>query len=218
MNLTLELETFLNEFAMRVPLPRQRIIERSIRALAATGIAERALKAGQQAPEFSLPDAEGNLVTLAQVRQQSPVVLIFFRGVWCPFCNLMLRAYQERLPDFQRAGAGLVAISPQSRSMLRRTAQRNRLSFTLLSDHGCAVAADYGLAYELDEELAALYRKVGDPATDYNAAGDWVLPIPSVFLVDQQGKVALAHVEPDFRRRLNPDAVLKSLAQWQGAA
>lgn len=215
MNLTLELQAFLTEFAMRVPLPRQRLIDRSVRALASTGIAEQALHEGQQAPRFELPDAQGVIVRLEELLAQGPVVLIFFRGVWCPFCNLTLRAYQERLPAFSARGARLIAVSPQSGDKLQRTAERNRIHFPLLSDEGCLVAERYGLSYAVDSELAGLYQKVGHPLPDYNASHDWLLPLPACYLLDAGGTVRLSYVNPDFRVRLDPDRILQALAILQ---
>lgn len=212
MNLTLELQSFLTEFAMRVPLPRQRLIDRSIRSLAATGLVERALQEGQAAPRFELPDSNGQLLRLDDALARGPVVLLFFRGVWCPFCNLTLRAYQERYPEIDRLGARLIGVSPQSAEKLQRTAERNRVQYPLLSDRGCQVAARYGLAFTVDDELQGLYSKVGHPLPDYNAAADWMLPIPATYLLDRTGIVKLAYVNADFRSRLDPDKLLPRLA------
>lgn len=212
MNLTLELETFLNEFAMRVPLPRQRVIDRAVKALVASALADRALGVGALAPDFTLLDERGASHRLQSRLEQGTVVLLFFRGVWCPFCNLMLRAYQEQLPTLTTSGAQLLAVSPQSAAMLERTRQRNRLQFPLLSDPACHVAAQYGLAYALDEELASLYRKVGHPLPAYNASADWLLPMPAVYVIGGDGRILYARVEPDFRRRTDPDLVVRALA------
>ncbi len=213
MNLTLELQSFITEFAMRVPLPRQRLIDRSVRALAASGLVERAIHEGQPAPGFELPDARGQVIRLDEVLASGPVVLLFFRGVWCPFCNLTLRAYQERLADIGRLGARLIGVSPQTPEKLQRTADRNRLQYPLLSDRGCQVAARYGLAYTVDEELQALYSKVGHPLPDYNAANDWMLPIPATYLLDRDGMIQMAYINADFRSRLDPDKLLPRLAE-----
>lgn len=212
MNLTLELQSFLTEFAMRVPLPRQRTIDRSVRALAASGLVEKAIHEGQAAPRFELPDAQGRLVRLDDALADGPVVLLFFRGVWCPFCNLTLRAYQERLPEIGRYGARLIGVSPQSAGKLQRTAERNRLQYPLLSDRGCEVAASYGLAFTVDDELQGLYSKVGHPLPDYNASADWMLPIPATYLLARDGRVELAYINADFRSRLDPDKLLPRLA------
>lgn len=212
MNLTLELQSFLTEFAMRVPLPRQRLIDRSIRALAATGLVEKAVREGQAAPRFELADANGRLLRLDDALAKGPVVLLFFRGVWCPFCNLTLRAYQERLADIGQHGASLIGVSPQSAEKLQRTAERNRLQYPLLSDRGCQVAARFGLAFTVDEELQGLYSKVGHPLPDYNASADWMLPIPATYLLNRTGRVELAYINADFRSRLDPDKLLPKLA------
>lgn len=216
MNLTLELQSFLTELAMRVPLPRLRMIDRSIRALAATGLAEQAVHEGQPAPRFELPDAKGQGLKLDDALASGPVVLLFFRGVWCPFCNLTLRAYQERHADIARLGARLIGVSPQSGEKLLRTAERNRLTYPLLSDHGCQVATRYGLTYTIDDDLQALYQKVGHPLPDYNASADWMLPIPATYLLGRDGKVEMAYVNADFRSRLDPDRLLPRLAELTG--
>ena len=216
MNLTLELQSFLTEFAMRVPLPRQRVIDRSVRALAASGLIEKAIHEGQAAPRFELPDWSGQPYRLDDALAAGPVVLLFFRGVWCPFCNLTLRAYQERFTDIQRLGASLVGASPQSFDKLRRSAERNRLQYPLLSDRGCEVAARYGLAFTVDPELQGVYEKVGHSLPDYNASLDWMLPIPATYLIGSDGIVQLAYVNADFRSRLDPDRLIQRLAALTG--
>jgi peroxiredoxin len=212
MNLTQELQSFMTEFAMRVPLSRQRVIDHSIRELAASGCCDRAIGEGQAAPDFELPDADGHVVRLADRLAAGPVVLLFVRGIWCPFCNLMLRAYQDRLADLARRGASLLAVSPQSPVQLQRTAERNRLHFPLLCDEACRVAERYGLAYRVDAELEALYREVGHALPDYNAAGDWRLPIPATYLIASDGIVQTAYVNADFRLRLDPDQLVRQLS------
>src|SRR5260370_37670338 len=128
----------------------------SIAALAASGIAERALKVGERAPDFTLPNALGGPVTLSRLLEQAPAVVTFYRGEWCPYCNLQLRAYQAILPRIRQLGAPLVAVSPQTSDNSLTTAQKKGLTFPVLSDAGNKVARRYGLAFSLSQMLRAV--------------------------------------------------------------
>jgi peroxiredoxin len=193
--------------------------ERGIEELRTEGLERDALKAGELAPDFTLPDAAGNPARLSERLQDGPVVLKFYRGGWCPYCNLELRAYQQSLPALRSLGAQLVAVSPEAPDNSLSTVEKNSLAFPVLSDAGGIVAAAYRLAFRLSDELKEIYRSRGRDLAQWNG-GDWTLPVPGTFVIDSRRRIALAHVDADYRSRLDPSAVLdavRELRARQGA-
>ncbi|BCL82288.1 alkyl hydroperoxide reductase [Ktedonobacteria bacterium brp13] len=180
-------------------------------ALVQSGLAEQSLKAGVQAPDFTLPDAKGTDVTLSTLLQQGLVVLTFYRGSWCPFCNLQLRAYQQILPQIQELGATLVAVSPQTPDNSLTIIEKQELAFPVLSDKGNAVARQYGLVFKISDQLRGLYEQYQLDLTQYNGDDTWELPMPGTFIIDKSGTIQLASVNADFMQRLEPAAILDSL-------
>jgi peroxiredoxin len=140
-------------------------------------------------------------------------VLIFYRGGWCPYCNLELRAWQQQLEVLKSLGATLVAVSPQTPDNSLSTAEKNELAFTLLSDSALEAATAFGVAFELPQELIELYGRVGNDLPVLNGNGRWVLPLPATYVIDTEGRIAYAHVEADYRERAEPTEVLAVLAQ-----
>ncbi len=181
-----------------------------------SGAAEKVLKEGAQAPDFTLPDALGNLVTLSHLLKQGPVVISFYRGEWCPYCNLELRAYQQALPQLQALGASLVAISPQTPDHGLSTVEKQELTFAVLSDVGNHVARQFGLVFTIDERVRAAHTQVGADLPRFNGDDSWELPMAGTFLVDQSGNVRLAFVDPDFTRRLDPSVIIARLEELRG--
>lgn len=169
---------------------------------------QKALVPGDAAPMFSLPSATGEQVSLRDRLNQGPVILNFYRGGWCPYCNLELRAYQALLDDIQSAGASLIAISPQSPDDSLTTSEKEGLSFDVLSDHGSNVAQEYGIAFELGGTLKAVQEQSGYDLTQLNAAKDWRIPVPATFVIGSDGNLKLAHIELDYRSRLDPKQAL----------
>jgi peroxiredoxin len=166
---------------------------------------------GEAAPDFELPDARGGSLTLAGLRGEGPVVLVFYRGAWCPYCNLQLRAFQAALADIHAAGASLVAISPQTPDNSLTLAERVELAFPVLSDVGNDVARSYGLVFALDAADRELHAGVGVDLAAFNGDDSWELPAPAVFIVDEDGTIRYASVAGDFRWRVGPDEVLAAL-------
>jgi len=184
--------------------------ETGIAELRAAGLERNALQAGDLAPDFSLPDATGKPVALAAELRKGPVVLKFYRGGWCPYCNLDLRAYQQALPELRSLGAQMIAVSPEAPDHSLSTAEKNALAYPVLSDVGAKVAGAYRLAFQLSEELKTIYRSRGRDLAEWNG-GDWTLPAPGTFVIGPDGRIALAHVDADYRSRLEPAAAIAVL-------
>ena len=178
-----------------------------------TGIEATALGVGAAAPDFTLPDVDGTSVHLSDLLLHGPVVVVFYRGAWCPYCNLQLRAYQRLLPQLKASGASLVAISPQLPDGSLSTREKGSLEFPVLSDVGLVVAKAFGVAYEVPPAVQAMSLGFGNDLAVKNGTGGWMLPIPATYVIARDARIALAHVDADYTVRLEPDAVLAALAQ-----
>ncbi|HTW48011.1 MAG TPA: peroxiredoxin-like family protein [Acidobacteriaceae bacterium] len=211
MSLKADLDSFRSDFMAKVPAEIREAMTSADMELAASGIAQRAVKAGDRAPDFRLPDARGGHVRLRDLLAKGPVVVSFYRGGWCPYCNLELRALQHALPQVRRLGAQLTAISPQTPDESFSTSEKNELAFAVLSDAGSATAKAYGIAFDLAEELRPLYTRFGHALPDKNGDDSWVLPIPATYVVDTHGDVVLAFVDVDYRNRLEPGEIVAAL-------
>jgi peroxiredoxin len=184
-----------------------------IEAVRSAGIAEAALGVDESAPRFTLPDATGRPVALDDLLSAGPVVLCFYRGGWCPYCNLELRAYQAIQPDLATLGATLVAISPQTPDASLSTAERGELTFPVLSDVGNVVARMFRLVHPVPPDIAELYARGGNDLVTLNGVdGDEVeLPLPATYVIDREGTVRFAFASPDYVERAEPSDVLAAL-------
>ena len=206
-----QIELFLAQTAEQLPPELMATFYSSIETLVKTDIAKHSLKVGEKAPDFTLPDTFGKQVKLSELLQHGPAVVTFYRGEWCPFCNLMLRAYQNILPQIQALGASLVAISPQTPDYSLSTVEKKELTFTVLSDVGNTVARQYKLVFALPEQFRALYTNIGSDVPTFDGDTSWELPMPGTFIVAPDGVIRLAFVHEDHTRRLEPAALLDGL-------
>ena len=182
-----------------------------LQKLADSGIAARALRVGSTAPDFSLPDSSGKVVALSGLLARGPAVVTFYRGGWCPFCDLQLRAYQGVLMQVHDLGAELVAVSPQTPDYVLSDVEKKQLTFPVLTDAHNRVAGAYGLVFSLSDVLKQLQTGFGNPIPKFNGDDSWELPMPGTFVLDRNGVVLLAHVDPNFMVRLEPAAILDAL-------
>jgi peroxiredoxin len=211
MSLTSELAAFRAEFMGAAPPEIRDAMGRADLELAASGITDRALRAGDLAPDFELPGVDGLATRLSALLRDGPVVVSFYRGGWCPYCNLELRALQSVLPQVKALGAHLVAVSPQTPDESLSTVEKNALAFPVLSDVGSNTARSFGIAFDLADELRPIYARFGHALPDRNGDDSWVLPIPATYVVGQNGRIALAFVDIDYRNRLDPTDVVQAL-------
>jgi peroxiredoxin len=193
------------------------VIERATSELIASGQAQRALKAGDRAPEFTLPDPDGRPVSSAALLAQSPLIVSFYRGVWCPYCNLELQALQEALPGFREFGASVIAISPQTAPNSRKSVRANALEFPILSDAHNSVAAAFGLRFALPDYLVELYRRLKNDLPAFNGDSSWTLPMPARYVIAADETILYAEVNPDYTRRPEPSDMLPVLRTAKAA-
>jgi peroxiredoxin len=198
----------LDAISSKIPQVIADRIQAGVDAVQAPGV-----RVGELAPDFTLPNASGDAVALAELLGRGPVVLVFYRGEWCPFCNLQLRALQSRLAEITARGATIVAISPQTPGHGASLTDQHELGFDVLSDVDQSVIADYGLRVTVDGDTRELMAQVfeRDLAVE-NANGSWTLPVPAVFVLDRDGVVRSAHVDADYRTRMEPADVVVALA------
>ncbi|MFZ0800881.1 MAG: peroxiredoxin-like family protein [Terriglobales bacterium] len=199
--------------AQYVPQETQAIHEQVIAELREQGISRRALAVGAKAPSFELKDHNGKTVSSAELLNKGRLAICFFRGRWCPFCVGQLEAMNRILPRIRSAGAELVAISPQTVQQSFFMADQHRLSFPLLSDSGNQVARQFGLAYRVPDYQQSLYRRAFINLPFINGDESWELPMPAVYVVDRDGTVLFAAVNPDYKERPEPEEVLAQLTQ-----
>ncbi len=177
------------------------------------------LAAGDHAPDFELPDPHGKPVRLSDRLAKGPVVLSFFRGDWCPICNLQLRALERALPEIREASASLVAVTPQSLEHTLSLQEKAELTFDVLSDVQQRVIRDYRVQFTMPPELKDLY--LGFYSLDLgeqNGDGSWNLPVPGTFIIDADRIIRQTHVTADFTSRMEPDDVIEALRPLAAAA
>jgi peroxiredoxin len=144
---------------------------------------------------------------------QRRVVLTFYRGAWCPYCNLALRALQQHLEAITARGAQLVAVSPQVPDESLSLTEKHQLAFDVLSDVGSDVAKQYGIAFDLSDELGALYDRLGFELHRVNGGHARTLPLPATYVIDRDGLIRWAFVDTDYAVRAEPDDILTALDQ-----
>ena len=219
MSLTEQLAEYRAGWYQRVPAERQAIMQRHIDGLRNGAIARSMLKTGDRAPAIVLPNAKGETVDVGALLAKGPVIVTFYRGGWCPYCNLELKAYQEILPQIAAAGAFLVAISPEKPDDSLSTAEKNALTFDVLSDVGQKVGRAFGLVYEFSEELKSAYRGFALDIPAHNGTPDeWALPVAATYVINRDGSIIFAYTDADYRDRADPRDVLKVLTKKAVAA
>jgi peroxiredoxin len=192
------------------------IMERATGELIAGGQATRAVKAGDRAPQFHLLDQDGNAVSSTDLLAKGPLVVTFYRGVWCPYCNIELQAINEVLPQIQELGANVVAISPQIAVNSRKSVRSNELRFPVLSDVKNETAAAFGLRFNLPDYLVELYKNLKNDLPAFNGDPGWTLPMPARYVIAQNGVVLYSEINPDYTRRPDPSEMLPVLKKASG--
>lgn len=183
-------------------------------ALAASDLLEEALRTGDAAPMFTLPDAHGDPVALSDLLAEGPVVLSFYRGSWCPFCNLELRALQRALESAQAAGVTLVAVSPNLPDVSLALVDEAELTFPVLSDVGSEVAASFNLVYEMVPDQVEYYRTHDRDLAAKNGNETWLLPLPATYVIDREGIIRYDFIDLNHRVRAEPSEVVEVASRF----
>jgi peroxiredoxin len=205
------LQQQLEQINAQMPEPIAERITTAIGKVDASGVAQ-GLAPGDQAPKFSLPDAMERSVSLGERLSGGPVILVFYRGEWCPYCNTYLRALQAALPEITARGATLLAVSPQSPDHSLSITEKAQLGFDVLSDVDQAVIRAYKVQFTAPGDLQDVHTSVFQlDLRDHTANRSWQLPIPATFVIDRDGVVRAAHVSADYRTRMEPADIIAAL-------
>ncbi|MCH1642272.1 AhpC/TSA family protein [Paenibacillus timonensis] len=211
MSLNQTLDEIKQQFIAQSPLEVQAAMFRLIREQQESGI-PYGLQEGQKAKDFTLKNSLGQPVHLSDELAKGPVVLTFYRGGWCPFCNSQLRSYQKLLPEIHALGARLIAVSPQSPDNTLSHQEKEQLEFQVLSDTKGLVAAFYNILYDVPSYMQEIMTNLFQmDLAEYNATDRWVLPIPSTFMIDESGIIRSAYVNPDFMKRWETEDIIDEL-------
>jgi peroxiredoxin len=178
-----------------------------------------AIGVGDHAPDFSLPSAETKTWHLAEhlaLDKFSSLVVVFYRGTWCPYCNIYLRGLLQALPLLVEANSALIAVAPEAPKAPSDEPSATELTYPVLIDHGGKIAERFGLSFEMDEIAKSLLKIVDIDLEKRNADGKWILPVPGTFVIDRSGHVAYAHVDADYRNRPEPQEIVAMCRSLQG--
>ncbi|WP_448547581.1 peroxiredoxin-like family protein [Thalassotalea fusca] len=214
MNLRQSLDEYKSKLASTLSKEVLEVLSRNTSLLQERNLAEQAVSVGDTFPAFSLPDSHGNVHSLQETLERGPVIISFFRGGWCPYCVLELKALRDIVNDLPALNATLIAITPETPEHIADTVSRNELNFVVASDHNNQLAKQCGLVFTVPEDLLAAYVKLGIDINSNNGEEKAELPIPATYIVDQQGVIRFAFVEEDYISRAEPShlvMVLQSL-------
>lgn len=212
MTLQAKLDELKHDFETNIAPPEVvSALHRAVDELIASGAPERALKAGDVAPEFSLPDSNGNLVSSRELMERGPLVVVFYRGVWCPYCNLDLAALEGARAGIEERGATLVAISQQTQVNSRKIQRDKNLQFPILSDKGGIVTEQFGVRWKAPDYLQEIHKMVGADLTIFNQEDSWTLAMPSRFVIGRDGVITFAEVNADYTQRPEPEELFPVL-------
>ena len=196
-----KLQLIQKEMAQNIPVDILNAFGQSLQELIGQNLEDRALKVGDIAPDFTLPDAEGLPVSLYDTLQHNAVIISFFRGNWCPFCMAELTHYQEAINNNLVDSATVIAISPQSIHFNHDLKVQNNLEFRILSDKGNEIADKYGLVFTLQENIREIYKNMGADLELFNSDKTYKLPIPATYLIDKNKKIVFSSVSTNYMER-----------------
>lgn len=210
-NVTLNDQLKMMREASKLPPEKKKIMEEAADKLRKSHMAEKALKVGDTMPDFSLPNASGKKIQLSKVLKNGPAIIAFYRGSWCPYCNVQLNSYQQHLGEFKNRRATLLAITPEKRDVSVETKNTKKIEFDILTDKNNQFAQRLGLVFGLPAELKALYQQFGIDLEKSQGNPEWKLPVPATYIVQSDRKITYAFVDSDYTQRAEPADLLKHL-------
>ena len=211
MSLAQNIQDFQDELIPTIPVATMNTLMSELGGLISTGIAEKSIAKGAAFPDFDLANANQESRSLKSLLCNGPLVISFYRGAWCPYCNLEINALQQRLPEIAAAGAQLVAISPQTPDKSVDQVTNSKLTFEVLSDIDNKLARQCGLVFTLPESLRPIYSAWEIDIPDHNANDSFELPIPATYIIDTDGKIGYVFADMDYTKRLEPDIIIEQL-------
>jgi peroxiredoxin len=204
-------EALFAEHRRSMPPELMARVEGAVQQLIDSGIESRCLRTGDKIPPFALPDARGKVYDTVQLLRRGPLVLSFYRGGWCLYCNLELRALQECLPQIRAKGAELLAITPQRAQQTSHSAEENGLEYPILTDFENRVGNQFGLTYEVSELIRPILDQAGIDIPVENATPGYQLPVTATYVVDRSGTIVAAFTDPSHFRRMEPADIVAAI-------
>lgn len=198
------------EGAVKFTEEKNQIYADGISSVAHSGVLEKALNVGDKAPNFTLNNALNKSISLYDELENGPVVLTWYRGGWCPYCNITLHYLQEKLPEFQKAGATLIALTPELPDNSLSTSEKNNLEFTVLSDVGNKIAKEFGVVFTLTEKVSSIYN-TGFGLNKVNGDESNELPLAATYVIDKKGVIQYAFLDADYRKRAEVSDIITAL-------
>ncbi len=183
------------------------------KSISAEAAAKTALNVGAKMPAFSLQDSNGKTVSSDDLLKQGNLVVVFYRGSWCPFCNLYLRNLQKNMTQIKAAGGSVVAISVENPDNSLAVSKKNELAFTVLSDPDLSVAKQFGIVYDFPKETDEKYKANGLDIAKHNEMDKAQLPLSATYIVNKKGEIVYAFLEPDYKKRAAPEAIIETLSK-----
>jgi len=202
MTLTKDLKARSEQSASKYPEATHNIMNKGIQDLRDVDLVSKALKTGDRIPEILLPNAANKNISLQNILLSKKIVLSFYRGGWCPYCNLELKALQQALPEFEKHGATLVAISPETPDNSLSTSEKNNLSFEVLSDNDNKIASAFHLTFTLPTDLKEVYQGFGIDLEQSNGNSNWQLPISATYVIDNDGTIIYDFIKDKYPNKL----------------
>ncbi|WP_237275846.1 peroxiredoxin-like family protein [Tenacibaculum ovolyticum] len=193
--------------AQNIPADKWAIMENSTNTLKQDSLSRKALQKGQLLPNFKLPDINEKIVTLNSFENDF-IIISFYRGGWCPFCNLELKALQNILPQLKALNTSLIAISPETPDNSLTTSEKNKLSFNVLSDINNVYAKQLGLVFKMPEDLRTLYHSFNLNVDVHNGNKEYELPMPATYIINKQREIIYSFVPEDYTERLDPKNIV----------
>lgn len=210
-NLKQQIEELNENLAKQLPTEILEIFGKSIRDLKAENIEENSIGTGDIFPDFSLPNTNNEIVALKELLKNGKVIVAFFRGSWCPYCNLELKALQDNLKQITDKSATLVAISPQTADYSEELKGNHQLDFELLTDKNNTLAKQLGISFGLQNYVVPVYGSLGIELSEYNENDNNELPVPAVFAIDINGRITYKFVDTNYMNRINIQELIEQL-------
>ena len=211
MSLQQEINEMKQSMVTQIPESVLAMMSDATASLAQSGLVEQALKVGDAMPDFDLPEVGGRHIQLTDLLKNSPVVINFYRGGWCPYCNLEMQALQQALPGIEQAGGTLISIAPELPEHAGETREKGNLTFPLLHDRDNALARKLGLVFALPDILRPVYEGFGIDLQESQGNDRFELPVPATYIVRPDGVVAFAFVDADYTSRMEPARIVEIL-------
>ncbi len=208
-----EIQKMQEAMLPQIPEDVLKLLFSKIEELVNSGIAERTLNEGDEIPQINLPNAVGKTINVNSMLKDGPVVISFYRGAWCPYCNLELKALQNALPEIKSLDAQLIAISPNTPDNSISSIEKHGLEFEVLTDAGNKIAKEFRLVFNLAEELRPIFKQFNFDVPKYNGDESWELPIPATYIVNTDGKIVHAFVNADYTKRMEPTEIISKLKE-----